>query len=234
MKMRVFFVFAALAAACSPPKFVAYRSVAGDFAASVPYGWNVITESEGGAFSQVSFIGPFDPDFYLGAPSLSVRWYKNYRPRRLRDGRLEMYAGGDDFARQTLHQVYGDGSVLYGIGSREDGGREILRAPERIVLRDSGLEATFFGVLSPAPAPAANRWGVDKGADGRPVNIRLHDYAVIPLEGGFYVLCYPATLRGYGKDAELFRTLLNTFHPYAAGPGGLRIRLPARAALPKS
>lgn len=229
MKRSVFAVLAAVAvfaAACSAPKYATYHSVSGDFQASVPWGWNVFTEADGDGFSQVDFVGPFDPDFFLGAPSLSVRWYKRYRPHRLRDGRLEMYADGDDFIRQMLHQVYGDDSVLYGTGLREDGGREIVAKPETIVLRESGLTATFFGVLSPAPAPEESKWGVGKDGQGRTVNVRLHDYAVIPMDGGFYVLCYPATQRGWGKGAELFRALVNTFHPLTAGPGGPRIRLP--------
>ena len=235
MIRRSLAVFAALATlvACSPPKYAKYKSIGGDFTVSAPWDWNVITDSGGDAFSQVSFIGPFDADFYLGSPSLSIRWYRDYRTHRMRDGRLEMYADGDDFVKQMIHQVYGDDSVLYGTGRREDGGREIISKPEEIVLKDSGLTATYFGILSPTPAPAANKWGVDKDEEGRPINIRMHDYAVVPMEDGFYVLCYPATMRGYDKAVELFRALLNTFHPYTAGPGGPKIRLPARATAAK-
>lgn len=220
----------AVCAACSPPKYAEYTSVSGDFAARVPWGWRVIADADHDAFAQASFLGPFDPDFYLGVPSLSVRWYKRYRPHRLRDGRLEMYADAGDFIAQTLSQVYGPQAILYGAGRREDGGREIVRKPEKIVLQGSGLPAFFFGVLSPTPAPAGNRWGVGRDDRGRTVNVRLHDYVVVPVAGGFYVLCYPATLRGYDKDAGMFRALVNTFRPLTAGPGGPKLRPAARAA----
>ena len=231
MKMKTFFLSAALSllfTGCTPSKYVEYKSVSKDFSVSVPRGWAVIAEADYDAFSQVNFIGPFDPDFFLGAPSLSVRWYKRYRPHRLRDGRLEMYSDADDFIDQMLRQVYGGKSILYGLGRRADGGREIVSRPQEIVLKGSGLTAKFFGVLSTTPAPAANQWGVSKGERGEPVNVRLHDYAVIPIQGGFYVLCYPATRRGYDKAAELFRAMVNTFHPYTAGPGGPKIILPGR------
>jgi len=223
MKMRAFGFFVALTglfAACSPPKYAHYKSVSGDFTAYVPWGWNVIADADRDAFSQVNFIGPFDPDFYLGAPSLSVRWYKRYRPHQMRDGRLEMYSDAQDFIRQMIHDVYGEKSVLYGIGTREDGGREIIKAPEDIVLTESQLTAKYFGILSPTPARAGVQWGVSKDSQGHRVNIRLHDYAVVTVGDGFYVFCYPATLRGHDKGFEYFRALINTFHPYFAGPGG--------------
>ena len=100
------------AAACNPPKYAAYESVAKDYTVSVPWGWQVMTDQQDTDFTQAAFIGPFDPDFYLGAPSLSVRWYRRYRPHRLTDGRLEMYGGADDFIKQTLLQVYGPEYVL--------------------------------------------------------------------------------------------------------------------------
>jgi hypothetical protein len=230
MKIRsVASLFCALLfSACTPSKYASYKSVSGDYRVSVPRGWNIIADADYDAFSSAQFIGPFDPDFYLGVPSMSVRWYKSYARHRMRDGSLEMYADSQDFINQTLRQVYGSKAVLYGTQRRDDGGRAIVSQPEDIHLKESGLPAKFFGVLSPAPAPAGNRWGVDKDDQGRPVNIRLHDYAIVPVPGGFYVLCYPATLRGYDKGAELFRALVNTFHPLTAGPGGPKIRLPGK------
>lgn len=232
MRIRVLALAAlAAAAACKPPKYAVYTSVAGDFTASVPWGWRVMTENSGSDFAQATFIGPFDPDFFLGAPSLSVRWYRRYAPRALRYGRTEMYADADDFINQMIRQVYGADLVLYGAGRREDGGREIIKAPQEVTLKGAGLKAWFFGVLSPTPAPPGNRWGVDTDDEGRPVNIRMHDYVVVPMEGGFYVLCYPATLRGYPKGVELFRALVNTFRPLTAGPGGPKASRPVPAAL---
>lgn len=229
MKKRTLTVLAALAAfaaACSPPRDAAYKSVNGDFTAAVPWGWSVMTESASDSFSQVNFIGPFDGDFYLGAPSLSVRWFKRYRPHALRDGRLEMYADADDFFSQTLRQVYGESdSIVYG-GKHADGTREIVKRPMDLVLKGSGLPAKFFTVLSPAPAPASNQWGIEM-KDGKPFNMRMHSYALIPMEGGFYVLCYPATRRGYDKYEDRFRALIGSFRPLTAGPGGAKVRLAA-------
>lgn len=221
-------VLAALAA-CGPPKYVSYTSVSGGFSASVPWGWSVMTDSESDAFSQTNFIGAFDKDFYLGAPSLSVRWYKRYRPHGLRGGRLEMYADAEDFFDQTLKQVYGESdSIVYGAGRGQDGRRAIVRRPDEIVLKASGLAAKFFIILSPTRAPESNRWGLEQDKEGRSVNMRMHAYALVPMEGGFYVLCYPATRRGYDKYEKHFRALLGSFRPATAGPGGPKAR-PAAA-----
>ncbi|MEK7381714.1 MAG: hypothetical protein AAB262_00325 [Elusimicrobiota bacterium] len=230
MKMRLLAVLAVVSTACSAPRDVSYKSVFGDFTASAPWGWSVMTDRDADAFSQVNFIGPFDGDFYLGAPSLSVRWYKRYRPHALRDGRLEMYADADDFFNQTLKQVYGESdSIVYG-GKRADGGREMIRRPVDIVLRGSGLPAKFFTILSPASAPASNQWGLEQDKEGKSINMRMHAYALVPMEGGFYVICYPATRRGYDKHEERFRALLGSFRPLTAGPGGPKVRLAAPAS----
>lgn len=232
MKMRslaIFAALAALAAACSPPKYVDYRSVSRDFTVAVPWGWNVIADADHDAFSQVTFIGPFDVDFYLGAPSLSVRWYGNYRPHRMRDGRLEMYSGADDFIRQTLDQVYGKDALVYGRGKREDGGRALVGKGQpipEITLRDSGLTAKYFAVVSPTPAPAGVTIGTALDDKGRHLNLRYHEYAVVPIVDGFYVLCYPATSAGHDKGMDRFEALIGTFHPYTAGPGGPKIKIP--------
>jgi hypothetical protein len=242
MKMRALMVFAAaaaLAAACAPPKYAEYKSVSDDFTVAAPWGWNVIADADYDAFSQVTFIGPRDDDFYMGGPSLSVRWYKPYRPHRLRDGRVEMYSSSDDFIKQTLNDVYGKDAIVYGVGLREDGGRALVDKTHPIPtfpLKESGLPAKFFGVLSAAPAAPGNTIGTERNGDGRLLNVRYHEYAVVPIvengrEEGFYVLCYPATKGGHDKAQDRWRALYNTFHPLTAGPGGPKIRVPgARAA----
>ena len=236
--LAIFAAAAAFAAACSPPKYVTYKSVSNDFKAAVPWGWNVLADADYDAFSQVTFIGPFDVDFYLGAPTLSVRWYKPYRPHRLRGGRLEMYANSDDFIKQTLNDVYGKKAIVYGVGFREDGGRVLVDKTHPIPtfpLKESGLPAKFFGVLSPTPAARGVTIGTETDDEGRPVNVRYHEYAVVPIvvdgrEKGFYVLCYPATQAGHDKGMDRFRALYNTFHPLTAGPGGEKILLPGPQA----
>jgi len=245
MKTRLLAALAVLpvmmAAGCRSPKYVhRYRSVLKDFTVSAPWDWDVIAEAQKGNFSEVRFIGPSDPDFFLGEPSLSVRWYKRNRPHRLADGSMEMYADADDFILQTLSQLYryrfGDDkerTILYGAGQREDGGREILAGPAdipTITLKESGLQAKYFIVLSPTPAPPNSRQGVDVGPDGAAYNMRMHAYAVVPMQGGFYVLCYPATRRGFDRYEDRFRVLVNTFHPLTAGPGGAKVLLRPAAA----
>lgn len=226
-------VLAAAVAACSPPKYVRYKSVSGDWAAYVPWGWSVVADADGDAFSEARFIGPFDSDFYLGAPSLSVRWYKRYRPHALRNGQLEMYADADDFINQMVDQVYGKDADVYGTGKRPDGGRIVVgRAgiPE-IVAKESHLAAKYFAVLSPTPATEGNQWGIEKDPKtGRRYNVRYHEYAVIPMPSGFYVLCYPATKLGHDKGMLAFNTLVETFHPYNDGPGGAVFKLPPAPA----
>jgi hypothetical protein len=236
--LAIFAALAALASSCSPPKYVAYKSVSNDFTVAAPWGWNVIADADFDAFSQVVFIGPFDVDFYLGVPSLSVRWYKPYRPHWMRDGRLEMYANSDDFIKQTLDGVYGKDAIVYGVGVREDGGRVLVDKAHPIptfLLKESGLPAKFFGVLSPTPTARGATIGTETNDEGRLVNVRYHEYAVVPIvvdgrEEGFYVLCYPATRAGHDKGLDRFRVLYNTFHPLTAGPGGPKIRIPGPQA----
>ncbi|MFI5350755.1 MAG: hypothetical protein ACHQ2Z_14505 [Elusimicrobiota bacterium] len=241
MKMRAFTLLAAaaaFAAACTPPKYTEYKSVSDDFTVAAPWGWNVIADADYDSFAEVSFIGPRDDDFYLGAPSLSVRWFKPYHPHRLRDGRVEMYSSSDDFIKQTLGDVYGKDAIVYGVGLREDGGRALVDKAHPIPtfpLKESGLPAKFFGVLSPTPAALDYTIGTVKDGEGSLVNVRYHEYAVVPIvengrEQGFYVLCYPATKGGHDKDLDRWRALYNTFHPLTAGPGGPKIRLPGPQA----
>lgn len=226
-------VCAAVLAACGTPKYVHYRSVSGDFGAYVPWGWNVIAEAENDAFSEVKFLGPFDVDFFLGTPSLSVRWYKRYRAHKLRDGRIEMYSDADDFVKQMLRQVYGSDAVLlaggraFGTGDAHPA-RALLEAgkpvPEIPLPEGADLPVKYFAVLSRADAPAG-AIGAVKDVDGNWHNLRLHEYAVVTMPSGFYVISYPATERGHDKGLDRFNKLAATFHPYTDGPGGPKISL---------
>ncbi len=219
-------------AACTPPKYASYESINKDFAASVPWGWQVMTDQQDNDFSQTAFIGPFDPDFYLGAPSLSVRWYRRYRPHRLTDGRLEMYSGAEDFISQTLKEVYGPEYVLLRLDGKVsyDNDRQAEVIPE-VTLKQSGLKAKGFIVESPTPAPEANKWGISESSvDGKPYVLRKHAYVVVPVADGFYVLTYPATERGFPNYLDKFAGLMGSFMPRTAGPGGAKIRVPGPRA----
>ncbi len=221
-------VLLAFAAGCNSPKYAAYESINKDYTASVPWGWQVMTDQQDNDFSQATFIGPFDPDFYLGAPSLSVRWFRLYRRHRLTDGRLEMYDGADDFIKQTLAQVYGPEYVLLTLNGKVsyDNEKRSEVIPE-ITLKQSGLKARAFTVESAVRVPEANKWGISADSKtGKAFVLRKHAYVVVPVEDGFYVLTYPATDRGYEKFLDKFAGLIGSFMPRTAGPGGKKIRVP--------
>lgn len=219
MKKRLLTFLAAagvMAAGCTPPKYVSYKAINGDFSASVPWGWQVVTDQEGDgtAFAHVNFVGPYDPSFYLGVPSMSVRWYRNFWPRKMRDGRLEMYSGPEDFIKRTLAEVYGP--------------EYELKTPLKdIDLRQSGLKARLFVVLSRVPVAGTARNGVEVDEEaGVTYNVRQHAYVVVPMGEGFYVLTYPATRGGYNKYDENFNQLVSSFLPATRGPRGRKVRLP--------
>ena len=88
----------ALVAGCSPPKYATYESINKDFSASVPWGWQVMTDQQDYDFAQATFIGPFDGDFYLGAPSLSVRC-RSIGTRTTRPAHRPDHDGDDDRRR---------------------------------------------------------------------------------------------------------------------------------------
>lgn len=198
---------------CKSPKYANYESIHKDYTVSVPWGWQVMTDSQDDAFTQATFIGPFDPDFYLGAPSLSVRWFKRYRPHRLSDGRLEMYSGAGDFISQMLKQVYGPSYFFVGADGKP------VDAVSEITLKSSGLKAKYFTVLSATPVSVNMQWGVSeqKGTD-KPHILRKHAYVIVTVGDGFYVLCYPATDAGYDRYLDRFRGLIGSFLPRTAGP----------------
>ncbi|MFA6004027.1 MAG: hypothetical protein WC881_08160 [Elusimicrobiota bacterium] len=194
------------AGGCQAPKYALYISAERDFQCRVPWAWNVMFDAEDKHFNNTTFIGPFEPDFYLGAPSLSVRWYSRYQAHRLRDGSVEMYADADDYINQTLEGVYGKDRVMI------DPVREVAAA---------GRRAKHFVVLSAGPAAAGARWGTARDKiTGRVVDPRQHAYVVLPMPGGFYVLIYPATPDGFDKYEPQFNQLVNSFTPLKSGPGG--------------
>ena len=151
------------------------------------------------------------------------------------DGRLEMYSGTDDFIKQILSKVYGpeyvlmslDGQLSYKRGPK---GESVEVIPE-LTLKQSGLKARAFIVESATPAPEANKWGISAQAGtGKAFVLRKHAYVVVPIEGGFYVLTYPATDRGYENFVDRFAGLMGSFMPRTAGPAGAKIRVPGPLA----
>ena len=208
--MKRFLAFLALASigciavGCRPPSYALYTSPNRDFQCRVPWAWNVMYDAEGTHFSHVNFIGPFEPEFYLGAPSLSVRWYTRYATHRLRDGILEMYADPDDFINQILDSVYGKD-------------REMFRPVQDLTV--DGRKFKYFVVVSAGPVQPGAQWGTATDTKtGKVLNPRKHAYALLPMPSGFYVLTYPATRQGYEKYEKDFTGLVNSFVPLKDGP----------------
>ena len=206
-----------LALGCNPPKpkYSLYTSPDRDFQCSVPWAWNVIYDSEGKRFTNLTFIGPFERDFYLGAPSFSVRWFTRYAPHRLGIDTVEMYSDAEDFIKQNLEAVYG-------------ADREMFKPEQDIQLKAIGRTGKYFVVVSPGPAHPKAQWGtaVDEGT-GKSINPRKHAYVLIPMPSGFYVLTYPATTFGYKKYKDQFDELVFSFVPLKDGPGGAPLPPPA-------
>jgi hypothetical protein len=200
--------------ACSPPKYVPYKSIHGDWSAVVPYAWDVMTDEEGLTFTNTNFIGPFDPEFFLGAPSFSVRWHAYKKAHRLRDGLVEYYGSADDFIDQMLRGVYGPD---YHLVDEENPSREAPITDAKV----DGRPAKHFTVLSAVPVPRATKWGTSTNPDnGGVVNVRLHEYLVVPLNKGFYVLVYPATLKGFKFYKPQFNAFVHGFKFLSEGPQG--------------
>lgn len=212
---RVLFFGVLLLSSCRYPKYANYVSVNGDFKCLVPFSWNVMTESDGSTFANANFIGPFAAEFYMGIPSFSVRWYGNHKPHTTPDRMIEMYAGVDDYIAQTLNEVYPKRQMKQDVDDLELGG---------------GRKAKYFVVLSPAPAPKGGKqhWGLSKDiATKELVNLRQHAYVIFPMDGGFYVLIYPATKDGFPRYEREFNQLVRSFTPLTNGPRGAALGGPA-------
>ena len=214
---------------CGPPKYVNYWSQWRDWRASVPWGWNIATESDGDSFANTNLVGPFAPDFYHGVPTFSVRWHKYKSSHRLPDGLPEFYRDADDYVKQTLAVVYaGNYDLVCDMVQQHD--RAICEDPKRPGIPKTpgamtsiyieGHLAKHFTVLAPVDVPPETPYGAlfDKKT-GKATLVRLHEYVVLPLETGFYVIIYPATREGFDVFKPQFNNFLNTFHIAKEGPG---------------
>ena len=199
---------ALLSSSCSPPKYVRYNSSAGDFSTEVPYAWQVFYEENGSDYYNYTFIGPFDGDFYRGAPSMSIRWYAKNRlhPLPLHAGE-EIYSSAEEYIQTILRTVYGPKAKF----------------PQPIHQIDvSGLPAEHFIVSAVMDVPPSTRYGAVTNDKGRVAVLREHAYVVIPRSNGFYVLIYPATEAGYPKFEAKFNELVNSFRILRDGPAGAK------------
>lgn len=195
---------------CKPPKYIKYYSESGDFSTEVPWGWSVYLDRQGDDYYNYTFVGPFEPDFHRGVPTLQIRWFGKDRIHSLPDGSLEAYSGPEDYVAKTLRDVYGPERVM----SQE---------PHRISV--AGWEATHFIVVSPMEVPSTMNFGVSSDRAGKQsVVLRQHAYAVVPMDTGFYVLIYPATRAGYPKYEDRFNNLVNKFRTLKDGPAGPKLK----------
>lgn len=206
--------------ACRPPRHALYTSVQRDFQVRVPWAWNVMTDKDQEGFSSTTFIGPFEPDFYLGAPSFSIRWHKRYYPHRMRKDLLEIYADADDYIAQILEKVYGPKYNLLWKDPQGVFHPCLVEAACIVEVDVSGRKGKYFIVKSAAAAQPGARWGTALDGEGRTINPRQHAYVVVPASKGFYVLIYPATREGYAKYEKAFDQLVSSFVLLTDGPGG--------------
>ena len=208
LKVCVLAGAAGLMAACSTSKYSPYASPSRDFVCYAPTAWRVARATQGRIYENTTWLGPLDSVFVRGRPSVTVRWYSYGEPHVLPDGLLESYSSADDFIRETLRTLYGP--------------RYVLEVPVHGVrLIASGLEAKDFVVLSPGSAAGLGSFGVSVDSrTGLRAVWRRHEYVVVTLQRGFYVLIYPATYQGYEFYKSDFDELVNTFIPVTEGPGG--------------
>lgn len=233
---RGILLLAALAlTSCKPPKYALYTSEQRDFQVNVPWAWNVMTEHDEENFSNSTFIGPFEPDFYLGAPSLSIRWHKRYHPHRMPGGQLEMYSDPVDYIAQVLEKVYGPRYALLWKDQEGTFHPCVEDGPCIRTVTVNGREARSFVVQSAAPAQPGARWGTSVDTEtGQTINPRQHAYVIVPMANGFYVLVYPATREGYPKYYDDFDFFAKSFLPLKDGPGGQPVARPMAVKLPVS
>lgn len=207
---------------CSAPKYSRFDSPFADFRCEVPWGWRAIVDSAGSDYVNVTFTGPLEPDFFRGVPSLGVRWYRRNAPHRLPDGSYEQYASAQDFMDQMLREVYGPDARAWA-GADKDV-REALSRSEKLPgsrrIGVSGREAVYFVVFRGLPAPKGHAYGVVRDDLGNRAVLQRHAYALLPLNGGFYVLTYPATREGFERYRPAFFHLVNTFVLLKDGPAG--------------
>jgi len=222
MGSRLVVALLLVVAGCRPAaKYSHFRSPFADFVCQIPSGWKTVVDSDGKDYYQVSFLGPFEPNFYKGLPSLSIRWYRLNQPHRLPDGHYEMYSSAQDFMEQMRRDIYGpDG--YYKAGDDQDQERHMGRGealPDYETIQMQGdLPAVFFVAYHNIPAPAGATYGVVSDDAGHRIVRERHGYVVLPVRSGLYVLTYPATRNGYLRYKEAFLLLIKSFRPLREGP----------------
>lgn len=197
------------AAGCKPPKYILYHSQFGDYSLEVPWGWNVYTDNSGAAYKSYTFVGPFDKNFFNGVPSLSVRWHTTGSTMLLPGSQSATYSSADDYIAQILEDVYGP---------------KYQFVQKIHTISVSGWSAKHFIVESVADVPESYTFGVSIDPEtNRHGIIRKHEYVILPMDTGFYVLVYPATRAGYEHHNKKFNNLVRTFVVHKDGPDGEKL-----------
>ena len=193
---------------CRQPKYFHYTSDAQDFAVEVPYAWRVFYEEQGSNYVNTTFLGPFDPDFFRGAPSFSVRWHAMGAPFVHGFDMEQGYASTEEYAERTLKELYQENSLM-----------------EQNIhhIKVSGKQALHFVVSAPMSVPGDTRYGASRDEQGNTAVLRQHAYVVVPAESGFYVLIYPGTRTGFSRYEDRFNKLVNSFRVLKDGPTGTKL-----------
>lgn len=220
-----------LASGCvRTPKYSHYVSPFKDFVCEVPTGWSVVREGSRKDYYELLFVGPFEPSFYHGVPSLSVRWYRINAPHRLPDGTYEIYSSYQDFMNQMLRDVYGPDGYYKGGSDKEQEaaaarGEELpdyqrIKVPDdkHVKAGEKQVLGFYFVAYHDAPAGKDEKDGVRSDDQGHCIVRERHGYIVLPVRGGFYLLTYPATSDGFEKYRPEFFQMINTFRLVRAGP----------------
>jgi len=220
-----------------PPKYVKYHSEFEDFYTMVPWGWSVYQDpaKDPSAYYRYTFVGPFDPDFYHGVPTIHITWYGLNRRHVLPDGTAESYFSPGHFIDTLLRDVYFLNKTpehqLVTLTRKTDKKGHLKSVDDkdfqRVVV--SGWEATHFVVSSPVEVAPSTRFGISQEKIGsklgaRIVVLRKHNYVVLPMDTGFYVLAYPSTLHGYEKFIKQFNFAVKKFHVVTDGPKGPKVQ----------
>ncbi len=213
----------ALALGSCAPKSVPYLSRQGDFSCRVPWGWSIYAEGDEVDYTNVTFTGPFDPAFYRGKPSISVRWYSHNAPHWIRGGVRESYASYQDFIDQMMRDVYGPEAYMKaGPDAEQDKALAQGRLlPDKSLISVSGWQGYHFVVYNNLyPRGAFMSMGLVKDERGVPVVRQRHGYVILPMNTGFYVLVYPATRDGYDRYKSHFYQMIKSFKLLKEGPAG--------------
>lgn len=185
-------------AASSPAaaSYVPWASPAALFSCDIPAGWKASGDKDLLALGKRRGFGV--------APLLSVSFYEN--------GKGSGFASADDYLDEYMgRERKGDAGVRALMGAAPAAPRKVRGKDERKA-EAGGLPATRFE-LDETSRPEH----VEPHDSARAVVVK-NSFAVVPVEGGFYVLRYAAPAPEYARYAPAFERLLKSFSLKPAKP----------------